>query len=38
MSGVENKLTEGSIVRNLVMFGLPFVGSFLLRIPGKIRK
>ena len=31
MSKTENKLTEGSITKTLVVFSLPFIGSFLLQ-------
>ena len=31
MSKTENKLTEGSITKTLIIFSLPFIGSFLLQ-------
>lgn len=31
MSKIENKLTEGSVARTLIVFSLPFIGSFILQ-------
>ena len=31
MSKTENKLTEGSVTKTLIVFSLPFIGSFLLQ-------
>lgn len=31
MSKIENKLTEGSVAKTLVVFSLPFIGSFILQ-------
>ena len=31
MGNLEHNLTEGSVIKNLILFSLPFVGSFVLQ-------